>query len=351
MKKRMVVGLAFAMLAVGAHAVLAAEAAPRRVVVTDVTPAQVTARRFAVHLASRDTVSLSFPMTGKLGIRQARKDSEVKKGQILAQLEQEEFLQKVAKARSTFQRADESYQRMKAVPKGVSKDQLSAAESAQKVAAAELRIAEKNLADATIVAPFDGVVVATDGDPGQVIPGGSMVTRLHSHTVNVKLNVPETMICRADWKSRLSGPGIEVEVAACPGLRLPARFDTIDLTANNGAQVYLADYQIDTPPGYTFYEGMSATLYMPNAELKQKSLVDVPFDALCRRADGTSYVWAVVRGKDGRCTAVRRDVQVIHRNCTTAAVSGNLAVGEQVVILGTACLGEGVEISPVKGGR
>jgi len=325
-----------------------ADAAPRRVVVDDVLPAKTQVRRFTVNLSSRDTISMSFPVTGKLGVRQAKKDTEVHKGDILAELEPELFQQKREKAKIEADRAEASYRRMASVQKGVSEESRSKAEADMKAAQAELRIAEKDLIDTKLIAPFDGVVVQTHGDIGQVIPSGDMVTRIHSKAVNVKLNVPERMICRDGWKERLQNKDIRVEVAACPGILLPARFVDIDLRSENKAQTFCAAYQIDTPPGYTFYEGMSATLYMPVSDPEDLEMVDVPFDAIRRTPDGKAFVWEAVTESDGRCRARRREVVIRHRNCALVSVTGNLKPGAKIAELGAALLAEGMEIDPVE---
>lgn len=325
-----------------------AGAAPKRVVVSDVKSAHTLVRKFAVTLSSRSTIAMNFPMTGKLGKRNVSTDQEVRKGDVLAELEQDEFVQRVEKARIAAERAEATFRRMSAVTKGISEESRSQAEADMKAAAAELRIAEKTLADTKLFAPFDGVVVKTDGDVGQVIPGGTTVTRIHSKEVNVKLNVPERLIARDGWKERLSSPDIKVEVAACPGMLLPARFNDIDLISSTGTQTFEASYKIDTPPGYSFYEGMSATLYMPSFDPELKDMVDVPFDAVCRDADGSAYVWEAVREADGACRAHRRPVEIRHRNFSTVSVTGGPAEGGKVVMLGVSQIGEGMEIDPVK---
>jgi len=324
--------------------------APRRVVVTSVVPSRVCNRSYAVRIESRDTVKLSFPATGKFAVRQGKKDMFVKKGDVLAELELEDFRQRLAKAQSAAIRATASLERMKNVPRGVSKEQLSQAESDKLVADAELRIAEKALADAKIVAPFDGIIVKTDGDPGQVIPGGTPVTWLHSRAVNVKLNVPERMICQTNWQERLRNADVKVEVASCPGMLIPAQFADIDLLSTTGNQVYKAGFKFETPPGYNFYEGMAATLHMPEPAPDGRPLFDVSSDALCRTSTGEAYVWVIVRGTDGVCRVARRPVNIVWRNLDYVAVTGDIAVGDEVVTLGCAYLTDDMPVTPMQKG-
>ncbi|MGN0833116.1 MAG: efflux RND transporter periplasmic adaptor subunit [Kiritimatiellia bacterium] len=323
-------------------------AAVRPVVVAEVRKARPLVRRYAVSLVSRSTVSLSFPVTGKLAVRQVAKDSDVRQGDVLAELDAEGFRQRLAKARYEASRSESSYRRLTSVPRGVSQESVSKAEADMLVAAADLRIAEKDLADTRITAPFDGIVVQTAGDVGQVIPAGTMVTRLHSHAVNVRFFVPERMIARADWRKRLDVPGIEVEVAAWPDVRLPARFAEIELTTDSGGQVYSADYAIDTPPGVNFFNGMSATLFMPETTAADEPAFDVPADALCRDADGEPSVWLVVPAPDGRGRCHRRTVRVLENDFDRAVVTGELADGDLVAVLGSAWLFENREVLPVK---
>jgi len=283
-------------------------------------------------------------------VRQGKKDMFVKKGDVLAELELEEFRQRLAKAQSSAVRATATLDRMKNVPRGVSKEQISQAESDKLVADAELRIAEKALADAKIVAPFDGIVVKTDGDVGQVISGGTPVTWLHSRAANVKLYAPERMICQTNWQERLRKADVKVEVSACPGLLIPAQFVDIDLLSTTGNQVYKAGFKFDTPEGYNFYEGMAATLYMPEPAPDGKPLYDVSSDAICRTSTDEPYIWVIVRGTDGVCRVARRNVNIVWRNLDFVAVTGDIAVGDEVVTLGCAYLTDNMPVTPMQKG-
>lgn len=327
-------------------------AGPRRVVVGEVSPARAIERRFAVTVSSKDAVSLSFPMSGRIAAFKVRKDMEVVKDQPLVELDSEELNQRILKARSAAAHAEESFERMKKVPRGVSADELSRAESQMAAARAELKIAEKALSDSVIRAPFSGIIVKTSGSVGQVISGGTPVIWVHSKAVMVSLFVPERYICRDDWQQRLAVPGVEVEVAACPGLRLPARFSSIDLVTDNKTQSYKAGYHIDTPKGYNFYEGMSATLFMPVMPTDGEcgKLLEVPSDAICRHADGTAYVWLIAGGA-GKWRASRCPVEIVTRNCTSVIIRGELAAGDKVAVLGNVFLTDGMQVEPemVKG--
>jgi len=79
----------------------------------------------------------------------------------------------VAKAQA--RQADEQYQLVVVGPR---KERIAAARAMAAVAEAALRVADAQLANMVIRAPFDGVVTVRDREPGEIVPAGSAVVSL-----------------------------------------------------------------------------------------------------------------------------------------------------------------------------
>jgi RND family efflux transporter MFP subunit len=171
----------------------AAEIRPVRTVVVD--PKSIDDDRQAVgEIKPRTESDLGFRVTGKLISRPVDVGVSVKKGDVLARLDEQDFQNRLRSAEADVVAADAvlaeargSEGRLRQLMASgtttranydASLRNLRSSEAKLDSAKAALALAKDQLAYAELHAEFDGVVTATGAEAGQVINTGQMVVRL-----------------------------------------------------------------------------------------------------------------------------------------------------------------------------
>jgi HlyD family secretion protein len=154
--------------------------------------------------------------------------------------------------------------------------------------------AEASLAEATIVAPFSGIISEITAQPGATVtPGQQLVTLLSAESLRVTIAVNEMDI-------GLLSQGQEVALGfdAFPGQSVSGTLGEIPRygTYQNGITVFNVAVAFD-PAALELRAGMSANVTVPLA--RKESVVKVPTMAVQRDAEGY-FVLVVVNGRTSR---------------------------------------------------
>lgn len=226
-------------------------------------------------LAWSQRVGLSTPVSGVVQTVAARVGQRVRKGQVLLALDLGRYRAKVAESRAGLARAraevadakrnldrvQELYNRTVISTSELDQAKLRHARAGAMLGEAEGRLAldRKNLADAVLRAPFDGVVVARQAEPGQAV-----AARLEPRTLLVLAKSGE-MLARArvseEQIARFKvGQAVTVTVA---GKDYAGRIETLGLepAPDHGKVAYPVD--VVFPVREQLRAGMSATLKLP----------------------------------------------------------------------------------------
>jgi RND family efflux transporter MFP subunit len=193
---------------------------------------------------------------------------------------------------------------------------------------AELAVqqAQIDLDNTTLLAPFDGVVAAVNGNPGEPAPSGTngFLTLVDPTAVRVDVTVDETDVARV-----AVGKPASITFDALPGR--PFRGSVISVspsgTLSQGVVTYPVSISIDTrnqslPGGLT----ASATITID----EKNNVLVVPLRAV--RRQGREQVVEVV-GEDGKSSprAVKTGVQ----NEQLVEITDGLQEGEPILVQGT----------------
>ncbi len=278
-----------------------------------------------------------------LGVR-VREGAMVKAGQLLAVIDPREIQDAVAQAeaevaaaREALTAARSAYDAQHAATardktlfeaKAISQEQWDRSRAADEAAAARLEaarsqvtVAEKRLDQARtrlgytrLTAPFDGVVSARLGDPGDLaVPGRPLLKMVHARGVRVRAEVPaeDFTTLRVGQPVTLSLGDMTVQAAV--SRVFPAM-----------GKAHLATFEVDlSEPPAGFVSGATVGV---DLELQGAEGVRVPADALLDGENG-SWVFKVV---DGAVHPVK--VTILARSLDDAVVQGGVAVGDSVVV-------------------
>jgi RND family efflux transporter MFP subunit len=347
-----VVSLASAVLLLAACSRPAPPEEPVRAVkvMTVGASAFTSSREYAGEVRAQVESRLGFRIGGKLVRRQAELGQHVRAGQVLAELDPQDYRlaaeaarAQVAAAATNRNLAAADFRRYQALKDQnfISGAELERREATLKAAQAQLEQAQSQLAVqgnqtgyAVLKADVSGVVTAVEAEPGQVVAAGAPVVRIAADGVrDVVFSVPEDRVAgiRAGapatlrlWAQdkALSGKVREVAASSDPVTRTYAVKVAIDAEA---------------PPA------LGATVYVTPAsrDAVRAPVIKLPSSAL--RQDGqATTVWVL----DTAAMTVRAQViEVATADGNEVVVASGLQPGMQVVSAGVHVLSPGQKVT------
>ena len=293
---------------------------------------------------------LGFRVGGKLIKRQAELGQHVNAGQVLAELDPQDYRlaadaarAQVAAAATNRNLAAADFKRYQALmdQNFISGAELERREATLKAAQAQLDLAQSQLAVqgnqtsyAVLTADVAGIVTAIDAEPGQVVTAGAPVVRIAADGVrDVVFSVPEDKV--AGLKV---GAPVRIRVWA-QGTELQGRVREVAASSDPVTRTYPVKVSIDakTPPplGSTVYvvSDTSATVSTP--------VIKLPTSAL-RQEGQTTTVWVLDKT---RMTVSSQVIQVATADGNEIVVASGLQPGMLVVSAGVHVLSPGQKVS------
>ncbi|MEM6496572.1 MAG: efflux RND transporter periplasmic adaptor subunit [Pseudomonadota bacterium] len=208
------------------------------------------------------------------------------------------------------------------------------AEAQMHSARSNLNRAEYDLKHSKIKAPFDGVVIARQAQPGQYMsPGGTVATLLDVTNLEIEADVPSNMargLKVGDALTAVLEGGARQTVtvrSTIPVQNVSTRTRPIRFTA-----------KLDKLKAGHIAIGSSVTLQIPVSA--PRTVVSVPKDALLQGGGG----WIVYVVKDNK--AMPRPVKIGQAVQDRIEVKSGVAAGDKVVIRGNERLRPGQSVRP-----
>lgn len=274
-----------------------------------------------------------------------REGDIVQQGDLIARVDTRILENNLNQARSQLAQAKVEFSRAEIL---LQQDNISKSvydQRATEFELAELNVeaAEKRLSDATLLAPFDGVVALVHVDQFQTVDARQEVITLQSETEFVAvMNVPASQIVDAtDVEVRDSFLNLDV----APLVNIPSEFRSLAQQADPATQTYEGELSFTRPEGLVVLPGMTGQVYatvIPNVSEDYVPVAEIPMAAVQYDGEQT-YVWLVQSAGD-TLTVTRRDITVHAEIGALLAVSDGLKAGDEIVGAGASYLFEGMEI-------
>ncbi len=258
----------------------------------------------------------------------------------LNQLKSGPTAQDLQQAQSTIDKSQAdiaAYQaKLDQLKNGPTTDDLAIAQAGVDVAQAALATAKSNLADATLVAPFDGMVTQKLVSPGALASASTPVVTLVGSDLQAQVSVEESRL--SQLKPGLSAA---LTVPAYPGQTFSGKVTSIAPSADPKSHTFSMTLTPDDSGG-KLKPGMFADIKI-TAEQRNDALL-VPRDAVVQR-NGKDVVFVVADGK----AQMRQVVQGIPSDGNVEIMSG-VKAGEQVVVVGLSGLNDGDSVRVASNG-
>lgn len=300
-------------------------------------------------LKAKDHAAIAAEIAGAITTIVADEGNKVQAGQVLLTIDPEKRRLDVANARARFQEAAASVGEaerdqsriQKLHAQGIASDSnlderntaVSRARSRQLSAKAELGVAERALRDATLRAPFDGVVAMREVSRGEYVqPGMVLFTIVSLDPIELEFTVAERDSARIEL-----GQNVRVEVAPYPDEEFAGTVTVIAPTMDARTRTLRVKARVDNADG-RLRPGLFARADLGVA--MRQGLLWVPQEAVLLRAQG-QIVWVVDAENRVRRTLVETGVQQGDR----IEIRRGLEAGQEVIVRGQTGLSEGVLVT------
>lgn len=312
-----------------------------------------TGHEFAGDVRARVESRLGFRIAGKLVRRPAEVGQRVKAGQVLAQIDAQDYRlaadaarAQVAAAQTNRDLALADFNRFKALKDQnfISGAELERRDTTLKAAQAQLEQAQSQLASqgnqagyTTLVVDMAGVITAVEAEPGQVLAAGTPVLRLAQDGArDVVFAVPEDKV-----RAMVVGSTVKVRSWSQDTV-LPGTVREVAASADPVTRTFTVKVAVDAaqapPLGTTVYVQPAALSLAGNAAIK------LPTSAL--RQDGaTTAVWVL---DEATMTVRSQPVQIATADGNAAVIAGGLTPGMRVVSAGVHVLSPGQKVTVFK---
>jgi RND family efflux transporter MFP subunit len=300
---------------------------------------------------SADRAALGLPVGGRLDSRAVRVGDRVARGDVLARLDPAPWRHAVEAQTAGLAQLDEQIAQLdrdlarlerlgeKGSVAEAERERLQAQRDAvvagRAAARAQLDEAERQQRDSILTAPFDGVVVAVDVEPGETVAAGSPVVTLAGDGVEVEVEVPE-----AAWVRLTGDDAVRVRL---PALDEETEGHIVDLAGASG-RGGLFPVVVAVPPGPRRVAGLSAEVRL---DLPLTAGLVAPLPAIVDPTGTDPAVFVV--DDDSRVRRAPVTLGALHEDGVAVAADG-LAPGTPVVVAGHAQLFDGERVSVVSGG-
>ena len=193
-------------------------------------------------------------------------------------------------------------------------------------------IAHKQLEEATLKAPFGGIITMRNAEVGDMLSPGAPAFRIIAmDRVKIRAGIPERYINEFDVGNR-----VVISIDAIPGHEFEARINFLSPEASAGVRTFLAEMEVDNR------DGLIRAGLMGNAHILRRAVDDallVPLNATIETDQGT--VVFVLRDDD---TVELRSIEHLSGNETMIQVAG-LTPGERIVARGQNDLVDGERVN------
>jgi len=325
---------------------------PRMVKVAVVTAAgQAQQRVFPARIESGDATDLSFKRGGQIETLDIRQGTSVKQGQPLAQLNTREVLQRVKDRQTSATLAQRQFDRFQTLAgrQAISKAEMDVQRATRDSANAALKIAQEELNQMTLVAPFGGVAASVHVRNHQVVSAGQpILTLTRTDLLDVVFSIPENLFKTLDIRNANYRPVVKIN--SMPDREFSAVYKEHTGSSDSNTLTWQVILTLPRPDDFPVVGGVSGTVTINLANLPagagQNALV-VPVEAVFNPDNSPRnepHVW-VVQGDGDKLQLEDRKVSVGQVTAQGVIVTEGLKAGERV---GAAGVGELHAKQPVR---
>lgn len=286
---------------------------------------------------ARESVAIVPLVSGRVETIHFQSGQAVSAGDVLVSLDSVIEATAVAEAEARLEDARAQFERAQQLvqSRNISESRVDELRAAYRGARARLEAAEKQLAEKSVRAPFDGIVGLREVSPGARVDSGDVVTTLDAlATLEVEFAVPERYFATVSRGTSVRAHASTFSEEIFEGVieSIDSRIDPVARSFRVRAAIPNEDLRLPA--------GLFMTVEIVLAE---RTALLVPEEAVV--AEGrTTHVFRIENE-----VARRTAVELGHRRFGEVEVSAGLAAGDRIAITGLQRLRDGMSVR-VQGG-
>ena len=299
---------------------------------------------FPAVIESEKSSELTFQVAGQITSIRVLEAQPVKKGDIIATVEERDYQNTVTQAQVEYQNAETEYQRAKRLYEqdAIARSILEQRDAARQVAQAALDSAQKTRSDTVLRAPFDGAISRVLVEQYQNIQAKEPIAIIQSQGVEAIVSVPADLVAMS---KQFDSKGAYVILDAAPMNRIPADFKEASGLADSTTQTFQASFSFEAPDELLVLPGMTASLHMDFDFAQASNIlptgISIPLAAIISE-NGEQYVWKV----DPTTMTISKQVVSAGQGMDgdLVTVIRGLQDGDLIVAAGGSFLSEGTKV-------
>jgi RND family efflux transporter MFP subunit len=273
-----------------------------------------------------ESIPLSFSVVGSVAKVLVSEGDFVKKGQLLAVLNDETYKNAYDMSLATLKQAEDAYNRLLPMYKNGNLPEIKLVEvetGLQQAKSASL-IAKKNVDDCKLYSPVDGIVGKRSIEPGMsAVPNLTSITIVKIEKVFAKVPVSESEI-----SSIKKGDKAKIKIAALNNSEFIGAVEEIGVMADPIAHTYKVKIGIENKT-HQIKPGMICNVALYKNKSNKAEGLFVPNRAVLVDEQGRNFVYVVNNNK-----AVRKYVKTGKLLSNGIEITEGLNDGEQIVVAG-----------------
>jgi multidrug efflux system membrane fusion protein len=291
-------------------------------------------------LTSSEEMKLSFKAGGIVANVSVREGDNVKKDNILAELNLSEIKANVNIAASGYEKALRDWTRVKNLYADTvaTLEQYQNASTALEVTKSSLEIARFNLRHSTIKAPGDGIILKQLVKENELVSAGYPVFLfgVSGESWKVRSGLSDRDIVKVN-----QGDSAVITIDAYPGIRFSGEIEQISGISDPMTGTYEIEISLNGT-GYRLAAGFIAGVDVFPA--KKTTVTRIPVGAIVEADGETGYIYIV----DASGRVVKTRISIVSITGEYAAISGLLPDLTEIVSEGAAYLRDGMKVEVVR---
>ena len=220
-------------------------------------------------------------------------------------------------------------------------EDIAASEAAIRGIEAQIKVARDALSDATLTAPFDGIIARRDIENFTNVQAGQPIALLQGlDVVHLAFDIPSPDVTQL---SR-NGPGQIANTAlfdALPGEEFAATIVEFSVQADSATQTYRGRVAVTVPPNAVILPGMVANVI--SSTPGDAPQVMAPLSAIAADPSGAPFVWEV----DDAGQVSQQPVSLGEARGAEVVVHDGLAAGQVIIAAGVSEIIDGMTVRPI----
>jgi RND family efflux transporter MFP subunit len=321
---------------------------PTRIAIAESTTAEMK-RVFPATIEASRHSALAFRVSGQLRELPVTAGMDVKKGDVLARLDQADFNNALADRQARYDLARIQFTQIESLiqKKYASQTKLDEARANLKAAAAALATATDNLSYTTLLAPFDGAIGRVDIENFQSVQAQVPVIELQdTHEIDINFSVPEVLLTQLDPKVDAKSACAEVRFESQSEQSFTACYKKHDSVPDAVTRTYRVVFSMIKPLAFRILPGMSVSieLDLTGVLLDEPggNAVSVPLSAVFEKESKT-FVWRL--NTEMRTELVQ--VSVLRIIGEKMLING-ISSGDRIVMAGVAHIQSGQKVRVIE---